>query len=98
MEDILLARKVWSNAAAFVAMNPTTGEVHVYGKFYETDGWRHRGFGGPSTEVLGTVPEDLLEEARTMSWASPRSQELAIFCQKIFAKAKEVEPWFRYDV
>lgn len=96
MEEILLARKDWSNAAAFVAMNPTTGEVHVYGKFYEDDGWRHRSFGGPTTEILDTVPSNLLEEAKKMSWNTPRSQALAVFCEGIFQKAKEVEPWFGY--
>ena len=96
MEEILLARKNWSNAAAFVAMNPETGEVHVYGKFYEEDGWRRRGFGGPTTEVLDTVPAHLLEEAKKMGWNTPRSQALAAFCEKVFAKAKEVEPWFKY--
>lgn len=96
MEEVLLAKKSWSNASAFVAMNPTTGAVHVYGKFYEEDGWRRRGFGGPTTEVLDTVPAHLLEEAKKMGWNTPRSQALAAFCEQVFAKAKEVEPWFKY--
>jgi len=96
MENVLLARKNWSNAAAFVSMNPENGNVIVYGKFYEDDGWRRRGYGGPSTEVLGTVPSHLMNEAKNLGWNSPRSQELASFCEKIFAEAKKVEPWFKY--
>jgi hypothetical protein len=96
MEEIILARKNWSNAAAFVSMNPTNGEVRVYGKFYEDDGLRRRGYGGPSTEILDTVPNHLLAEAKNLGWRVPRSQELAAFCEQVFAKAKEVEPWFGY--
>lgn len=96
MEEIILARKNWSNATAFVAMNPENGNVHVYGKFYEDDGWRRRGYGGPSTDVLGTVPPHLIDEAQNLGWNAPRSQELASFCENIFAEAKKVEPWFGY--
>lgn len=77
-------------------MNPENGNVVVYGKFYEDDGWRRRGFGGPTTEVLDTVPSHLIAEAKNLGWREPRSQELAAFCEKVFAKAKEVEPWFKY--
>ena len=96
MENVLLARKDWSNAAAFVSMNPENGNVVVYGKFYVEEGFRRRGYGGPTTEVLDTVPAHLLKEAKNMSWNTPRSQELAIFCERVFAKAKETEPWFGY--
>jgi GNAT superfamily N-acetyltransferase len=96
MEEILLARKNWSNAAAFVAMNPENGNVFVYGKFYVEEGYRRRGYGGPITEVLDTVPAHLLKEAKNMSWNTPRSQELAIFSERVFTKAKETEPWFGY--
>ena len=94
--DVLLARKNWSNASAFISMNPETGSVYVYGKFYEDDGWRRRGYGGPSTDVLGTVPPHLMDEAKNLGWNTPRSQELDAFCEQTFEKAKEVEPWFKY--
>lgn len=96
MNEILLARKSWSNAAAFLAMNPENGKVFVYGKFYMEEGFRRRGYGGPATETLDTVPAHLFEEAKQNSWNTPMSQELAAFCEKVFAKAKEEEPWFKY--
>ena len=98
MESVLLARKDWSNAAAFIEMNPENNEVRVYGKFYMEDGWRRRGFGGPITETLGTVPPELQEQAKNRGWREPMSPELASFCKEIWQKAKEVEPWFKYPV
>lgn len=98
MENVLLAKKSWSNACAFVSMNPETGSVHVYGTFRDTDGYRHRSHGGPITEILGIVPENLMLEAKEdgRCWGTAKSPELSEFCEKIFAKAKEVEPWFGY--
>jgi hypothetical protein len=45
---------------------------------------------------LDTIPAHLFDEAKKLSWNIPRSQELGAFCEKVFAKAKEVEPWFGY--
>lgn len=92
MEQILIARKNWGNAAAFVSVNPENGNTYVYGKFYDGG----RGFGGPSTKVLATMPPHLLAEAKNLGWREPRSQELASFCEQVFAEAKKVEPWFKY--
>ncbi|MBP5698854.1 MAG: hypothetical protein J6W96_04955 [Alphaproteobacteria bacterium] len=99
METILVARKKWSNAAAFIELNPKNGEVRVYGKFYDNG----RGYGGPSTEILGIMPKSLIKEAKKLAegrvfW-NPREAmqpELAAFCDEIWTKAKEVEPWFKY--
>ncbi len=97
MESVLLARKDWSNAAAFIEMFSENGNVRVYGKFYMEDGWRRRGYGGPITETLGTVPSELMNETKNRGWRDPMSPELAKFCEDIFAKAKKVEPWFKYS-
>lgn len=96
METTLIARKDWSNAAAFIECNPENGKVRVYGKFYMDEGWRRRGYGGPITEILGTVPSELLAEAKKIGWRDQKTPQLAAFCEDIFTKAKEVEPWFGY--
>lgn len=90
----LIARKDWSNAAAFIELNKENGEVKVYGKFYMD----RRGYEGPSTEVLAVMPADLLAEAKQKSWTDKKSKELASYCKNIWQKAKEVEPWFKYPV
>jgi hypothetical protein len=94
--EIILDRKDWNNAAAFISMDSESGNVHVYGKFYVEEGCRRRSYGGPTTGVLDTVPAHLLEEAKSLSWNMPRSQELDAFCDKVFAKAKKEEAWFSY--
>lgn len=98
METTLIARNDWSNAAAFIEFNPENGKVRVYGKFYMDDGWRRRGYGGPVTEWLAEMPAALQEEAKKIGWRDQKSPELAKFCQDIWKKAKEVEPWFKYPV
>jgi len=90
----LIARKNWSNAAAFISMDERTKSVCVYGKFYDDRG---KGVPGPSTGTLEVLPKELLEEVEARGgWNAPMSANLAEFCNKIWAKAKEEEPWFRY--
>ena len=96
MEKILLDRKDWGNAAAFISMDTESGNVQVYGKFYMDEGCRRRSYDGPATGVLGTVPANLLEEARKLSWGMTKSQELDAFCENIFAEAKKKVAWFGY--
>lgn len=87
----IIARKNFSNAVAFIEVDEC-GNCRVYGKFFDNG----RGHSGPCTDTLLTLPSDLLDEVKTLSMSSPKSQKLSAFCQIIWAKAKEAEPWFRY--
>ena len=106
MERFLVARKDWSNAAAFIQLNPQNGEIIVYGKFYEDDGRRRRSYSGPDTDVLAIMPPSLIEEAQHLqenrrTWRPMSSVEASdyflAFCEAVWEKAKEKEPWFKYE-
>ena len=97
MAKILIARKQWKNAAAFIEVDDTTGMVSVYGKIYEDDGISRRGYPGPETKVLTTMPVSLLQEANTYpSFAAPKSPEMEDFLGEVWKKAKEENSWFSY--
>ena len=77
-------------AAAFIEYFPASGEVQVYGKFYD-NGKGHR---GPETGVIAKVPNELLEEVRQTIWqVDKQSPELQAWCNKIWQKAKEIDDW-----
>ncbi len=92
----LLARKSWSNASAFIEMNVETGDVRVYGKFYSYDGYRRVSCDGPRTNWFKRVPQELMDEAKKVSWCDEKSQELEDFCNEVWQEAKQLEPWFEY--
>lgn len=99
MDKLLIAKKSWSNASAFIEVDPQSRVVVVYGKFYEDDGWRRRGYGGPSVHIPELLPQTLVEEVvnrGTWACSTPMSDELSVFCEKAWKKAKELEPWFAY--
>lgn len=89
----LIAKKVWRNASAFIKVDEQ-GNCSVYGKFYDGN----RGYPGPATGTLCTLPPDLLEEAQTLNFLSPHSRELETVIQEVWRLAKEQEPWFTYSL
>ena len=97
MATKLIAQKQWKNAVAFIEVDENSGEVWVYGKFYEDDSCRRRGFPGPKTPVLAVMPEEILQETHSLSsYLSPKSQDLSDFIERIWLQAKNAEPWFDY--
>lgn len=95
METIYIARKAQNNAKAFITMNPATKNISVHGKFY--DG--RQAFPGPMLENVATVPETLVEEIkrRDDKPLSASSPELQDFIASVWAKAEEMEPWFKFE-
>ena len=98
MENENIERKLWNNNAAFIEVDPNTLEVKVYGKFQDGS-W----FSGPSTGVLGKIPEHLFNQAKGMVrlfWSPiPETEEYAelrAFCADIYEKAKKANSWFSY--
>lgn len=97
MATMLIARKQWKNAVAFIEVDENSGETWVYGKFYEDDSIRRRGYPGPQTPVLAVMPEELLQEASSLSsYFAPKSQDLTEFIERIWLQAKNTESWFDY--
>ena len=96
MGNILVAKKTWSNEAAFISMDERTKTVSVYGKSYNARG---EGSLGPSTGTLETLPEELWAEVNARGgWNAPMSANLRCYCTKIWVKAKEANPKFKYEV
>ena len=104
MEKVLIARKNWGNATAFIEWTPETKEVKVYGKFYDDRG---RGCPGPDTNVLATLPENLVKEVQQltkdrMPWRPVSSVQVSddflAFCDEIWKKAQVDDSWFRYEL
>lgn len=89
----LIAKKTWRNAAAFIKVDEN-GNCRVYGKFYDEG----RGYPGPETGILKKLSPELLEEAQTLNFLSPRSSEMEKNIKEIWAMAKEQEPWFKYGL
>lgn len=95
METIYIARKAQNNAKAFITMNPATKNISVHGKFYDS----RQAFPGPMLENVATVPETLVEEIkrRDDKPLSASSPELQDFIASVWAKAEEMEPWFKFE-
>ena len=98
MEKVLLSKKLWKNAAAFiVAEILDDGEVQfsVRGKFYE---------GGPvfpgPVEFLckENVSETLKEEMNCICWNHPVSEELALAIEKLWKLVPLKSNWFPKDI
>ena len=47
---------------------------------------------------MSAVDPELLEEAKTLNFLSPRSSEMEKTIKEIWAMAKEQEPWFKYGL
>lgn len=93
---MLVDRKNWGNAAAFISVDEKTKAVIVYVKFYDANGCRSP---GPSTDVLTTLPEELLAEVVGRGgWKAPMSAKLRRFCNEVWVKAKEANPKFKYKL
>ncbi|MBE6443067.1 MAG: hypothetical protein E7020_00155 [Alphaproteobacteria bacterium] len=101
MENVIIARKSWKNAAmknaaAFIKMMPN-GKVYVTGKVFEG----FRASPGPETGVITEMPHLLTYEVKapSFSWTTPRkSPELEAFCNEVWQKAKEANSWFDYTL
>ena len=76
---MLLSKKTWINAAAFIEVNEN-GELSVFCKFYDEVG---RGHFGSRTEVLGKlegypeIPQEVIKKIEIKSFSN--------FLRKIFA-------------
>ena len=79
---MLLSKKTWKNAAAFIEVNEN-GELSVFCKFYDEVG---RGHFGSRTEVLGKlegypeIPQEVIKKIEIKSFSN--------FLRKIFAPEK----------
>ena len=99
MEKLLIAKKNWSNASAFIEVDPQSRVVAIYGKFYEDDGWRRRGYPGPYVQMDMLLDENLIEEVElrgSCACTSQMSDELQAFIDKVWDEARKKEPWFAY--
>ena len=93
MKEKLLARKIWSDRAAFMKLNTTTGDVSVYGV---DQSYRFLGRKSPMTGTLFTLSGDLLEEAKKSNLSAPKSPELSEIYRRIWQKAQKKDSWFDY--
>ena len=104
MEKYIIDKKSWQNLAAFIEVNSETNEVTVRGKIY---GCGDCSAAEPETNVLGTIPPHLFEQAKELVESGQRlfwlpipekeeCAELQDFLNDIYAKAKAENSWFSY--
>ena len=93
---MILSRKNWSNAAAFIEVNEN-GELSVYCKFYDENG---RGHFGNRTEVLGKlegypeIPREKITKVEVKNFLNPLRRIFAtekVKYQTIVVNQREIE-------